>query len=187
MRIATVDGVRTLLVTHRPSGLAVVVDASIVVKWLAREQDSEAATRVMVDDRPLTAPDLLPVEVANVFWKKVRRGDMPTTELRPAITNLLAVDIELHHSTALLNRATHLAVETGHPVYDCLYLALATDMGAALATADRRLRQTAHDLGVELWGERPSSARQYAVTRFVVMIAARDPSSSHQRALSERR
>jgi len=106
VRIATVDGVRTLLVTHRPSGLAVVVDASIVVKWLAREQDSEAATRVMVDDRPLTAPDLLPVEVANVFWKKVRRGDMPTTELRPAITNLLAVDIELHHSTALLNRAT---------------------------------------------------------------------------------
>jgi predicted nucleic acid-binding protein len=42
-------------------------------------------------------------------------------------------------------------VETGKPVYDCLYLALATDIGVALATADRRLRQTAHDVGISLW------------------------------------
>ncbi|PYP99716.1 MAG: PIN domain nuclease [Acidobacteria bacterium] len=130
---------------------AVVVDASIVVKWLAHEPDSEPATRVIVDGGPLTAPDLLPVEVANVLWKKIRRGDMTTAELQPAITALLALGIGLYQSTPLLSAAAHLAVTTGHPVYDCLYLALATDTGVALATADRRLQQTAHDIGVSLW------------------------------------
>lgn len=129
----------------------VVVDASIVVKWLAHEPDSEPATRLIVDGGPLMAPDLLPVEVANVLWKKVRRGDMTVGDLQPAIATLLELGVELHDSTLLLSRAAHLAVELGHPVYDCLYLALAADSRVALATADRRLRQTARDVRISLW------------------------------------
>ena len=34
--------------------------------------------------------------------------------------------------------ALRLGAELDHPVYDCLYLALALERGAALATADRR-------------------------------------------------
>lgn len=36
-------------------------------------------------------------------------------------------------------------------VYDCVYLALCADRGAALATADARLRDAARDIHVKLW------------------------------------
>jgi predicted nucleic acid-binding protein len=130
---------------------SLVVDASIVVKWLAREADSESALRIVVGGNPLAAPDLLPVEVANVLWKKTRRGDMTTEEMRPAITSLLDFGLELHQSVGLLARAADLAVSTGHPVYDCLYLALAAKTNAVLATADRRLQETAVSIGISVW------------------------------------
>jgi predicted nucleic acid-binding protein len=93
----------------------------------------------------------LPVEVANVLWKKTRRGDMTTEEMRPAITSLLDFGLELHQSVGLLARAADLAVSTGHPVYDCLYLALAAKTNAVLATADRRLQETAVSIGISVW------------------------------------
>jgi len=38
-----------------------------------------------------------------------------------------------------------------HPVYDCVYLALAADQSAPIATADRRLRAAATTAGVAVW------------------------------------
>jgi predicted nucleic acid-binding protein len=43
----------------------------------------------------------------------------------------------------LLPRAIELAFDLQHPIYDCVYLALAEREKAALITADRRLIATA--------------------------------------------
>jgi len=133
------------------AGAPVVVDASIAVQWFANEPESERAARLLVDERPLLAPDLMPVEAANAWWKKVRRREMEVSDLGQAIVNLLALGIVLHPSAALLSRAARLAVEVGHPVYDCLYLVLASDRGARLATADEGLRRAARSTGVGIW------------------------------------
>ena len=53
-------------------------------------------------------------------------------------------------SAALLPSAARPAVELGHPVYDCLYLALAAAHAAPIATADERLRQAAKRIGVRI-------------------------------------
>jgi predicted nucleic acid-binding protein len=45
-------------------------------------------------------------------------------------------------------RALEVAGRLDHPVYDCLYLALAEAHGAGLATADRALRDHALSLGI---------------------------------------
>jgi predicted nucleic acid-binding protein len=45
--------------------------------------------------------------------------------------------VELVASDGLLERALELAVALKHPVYDCLYLALALDRGARVVSADR--------------------------------------------------
>jgi predicted nucleic acid-binding protein len=128
-----------------------VVDASIAVQWIAREPGSEAAATLLLGQQPLLAPDIMPVEVANALWKKVRRRDLPEADLGGALTRLLASDIVLSPTVSLLLRATRLAVQTGHPVYDCVYVALAEQQGAALATADIRLGRTARDCGLPLW------------------------------------
>lgn len=131
-----------------------VVDASIAVQWIAREPGSESAATLLLGQQPLLAPDIMPVEVANALWKKVRRRDLPEADLAAALTRLLASDLVLSPTLSLLLRAARLAVETGHPIYDCVYLALAEQQGASLATADIRLSQTARSRGLPLWKPR---------------------------------
>jgi predicted nucleic acid-binding protein len=128
-----------------------VVDASVAVQWFAREPGSEAAALLVGGDQPLVAPDIMPLEVANALWKKTRRGDVPAGELQPAVTRLLASDITLVSTVSLLERALRLAVELGHPVYDCVYIVLAEDRGAPLATGDARLRAAARARGLRAW------------------------------------
>ena len=53
--------------------MPLVVDASIAVKWVLPEPDSERA-RALILRGDLTAPDLLRLEVANALWKQARRG-----------------------------------------------------------------------------------------------------------------
>lgn len=128
-----------------------MVDASVAVQWFAREPDSEVATRLLEADQPLVAPDIMPLEVANALWKKTRRGDVPVADLQPAVTRLLASDVTLVSTVSLLERAVRLAVEIGHPVYDCVYIVLAEARGVPLATSDERLRAAARARGVPGW------------------------------------
>lgn len=67
------------------------------------------------------------------------------------MTNLLALGIAWTPSAVLLRPAARLAVEVGHPVYDCLYLTLAASHSAPLA--DDRLRRAAERLGVRAWSD----------------------------------
>jgi predicted nucleic acid-binding protein len=129
----------------------VVVDASIAFLWFANELDQSGAERLLETELPLLAPDLMAVEVTNAWWKKLRRREMETADVEQAVTNLLALEISWTPSSVLLRPAARLAVELGHPVYDCVYLALAASRAAPLATADERLRQAAERVGVAIW------------------------------------
>lgn len=142
---------------RRLTGAApVVVDASIAVQWFSREPGSDSAERLMEGEHPLIAPDIMPVEAANAWWSKVRRRDMTREDLDQAIVNLLALDIVWISTVDSLTRAAGLAVEIGHPVYDCVYLALSVERGASLASADVRLRGAAGRLGLPVWEARGS-------------------------------
>jgi len=129
----------------------VVVDASIAFLWFANEPDRWGAQRLLETESALLAPDLMAVETTNAWWKKLRRHEMDMADVEQAVTNLLALGIAWTASAALLRPAARLAVELGHPVYDCVYLALAASHSAVLATADEPLRRGAERLGVRIW------------------------------------
>jgi len=129
----------------------IVIDASIAFLWFANEPDRFGADELLESEATLLAPDLMAVEATNAWWKKLRRHEMERADVEQAITNLHALGIAWTPSAMLLPSAARLAVELGHPVYDCLYLALATSHGARLATGDARLRRAAEGLGVKLW------------------------------------
>jgi predicted nucleic acid-binding protein len=131
----------------------IVVDASIAAAWLVNDAASEFAARLLLVEDELAAPDLIGCEVGNVLWKRVIRGE---TELKTAdrlLLDLQAIGMTLVPGGSLLRPALHLAVEINHPVYDCLYFALAQQQSALLATVDRRMSAAASRLHrpVALW------------------------------------
>ncbi len=119
--------------------MTVVVDASVAVKWVIPEVLSEQAQSVRGGADRLLAPDLLLPEAANALWKKLTRREISAGEAAQAIDLLMASGLDLRPSGPLLGRALALARRLRHPVYDCIYLALAQAEGATLITADRRL------------------------------------------------
>ena len=134
--------------------MRIVIDASIALKWVVPEPDSDAANAVRIDE--LIAPSLWLVEAANALWRLIRLGEI-TTEA--AFSRLIAlanapvssVPVEPHVEAAL-----KLATEIDHPVYDCLYLALALHYATEVVTADRRfaaaVARSAHAGRVRLLG-----------------------------------
>jgi predicted nucleic acid-binding protein len=114
-----------------------IVDASVVIKWAVDEPGSELATLLL--DHPLSAPDLLGPECANVLWKKVMRGELSAPEAETMAAALEKADIALHPTRPLWRAAVSTAVALRHPAYDCIYLCLAEALAQPLVTAVERL------------------------------------------------
>jgi predicted nucleic acid-binding protein len=115
-----------------------VIDASIAVKWVVEEQGTPQALALRRRAK-LIAPELLVAECANILWKKVQRGELLKEEALLAARLLQGAEIELLPMRPSLEAATRLAIELGHPAYDCLCLALAIEHDCQFVTADDRL------------------------------------------------
>lgn len=115
-----------------------VLDASVAVKWFLEEEHSEAALRLLDARHHLHAPDFSLLELDHVLAKRMRRGELETSEaweIRQAIRTLPV----LRHRFELFSElAFELAAASGRGIYDCVYLALALVLGVEVVTADRR-------------------------------------------------
>jgi predicted nucleic acid-binding protein len=119
--------------------MALIVDASVAIKWFIDEPGSEVARRLWDDEPDLLAPDLIVPEVCNAAWRKVRLGQSDAAQAKEIAARLRHGVLELRPTAPLATRAMELALDLDHPVYDCFYLALAQAERASLVTADRRL------------------------------------------------
>ena len=115
-----------------------VVDASVVAAAFFQEDHAAAARAILVAGGELHAPDLLPVEVANVIWKRHGRREIDEAEARGLLADCLRLPLRISPSGGLVEPALELALRTNRTVYDCLYLALAVKAKAVLVSADRR-------------------------------------------------
>lgn len=121
-----------------------VVDASVGMKWLVAEADSDAADilldRARAGSIALLAPDVFAPEVANAVWKRARLlREISDEEAHGLIARLQRVMPALVSSVGLLTQALELALAFRAPVYDSLYVALALRDGSTLVSADRAL------------------------------------------------
>lgn len=121
----------------------VVVDASIVIKWLLTEPDSGAAlsqrrawqARGMIP----AAPDFLLIELHNILWKKLQRGELTAEAPILAYGPTFRLEVNWFPFEPLLPLAWQLAIACQVSIYDALYAALAQHLHAFFCTADTHL------------------------------------------------
>ena len=117
--------------------MRLVVDASVAIKWVVEEADTEQALSIHRFD--LIAPELMFSECCNALWKASHRGKITATDALERIDALHAVILTIVPAQSLAKRALDIALTLDHPAYDALYLAMAERHGTRVVTADVRL------------------------------------------------
>jgi predicted nucleic acid-binding protein len=120
---------------------AVCFDASVYVKSLVEESDSELAHALIADAATrrlrLVGPAFLPAEVLSVLRCKVARGETSADEGAEAITAFFGFPVHYLDDLATFREAWRIAGELAMPtVYDSVYLAVALAHDAPYWTAD---------------------------------------------------
>lgn len=147
--------------------MRVAVDASIAVKWFVTEQWTDESRRLLARNIERCAPDLILSETANVMWKKARRQEIQTPHRYFSEIRRLPDILLLRRCQELFVRASAIALEIDHPVYDCFYLACAEGDGVPLVTADKQLKAASDGhLAIDVWhiGDEDVNRRILAVT-----------------------
>jgi predicted nucleic acid-binding protein len=128
----------------------VVLDASVILKWLledpSREPDTEKAfalVEYVVSGRlEILQPAHWLAEVAAVAARLVPQSAVGDVEM------LAAFEFPTTDSPIVIRRATNLAIETSHHLFDTLYHAVALEHeDARLVTADERYYGKAEGYG----------------------------------------
>ena len=118
---------------------AVIVDASVALKWFVAEEDSAMADALLGRAEMIHAPLLLRAELANALWRNWRKGEIDAEQARSSVSSIGRVVGRWHDTHRLVGQALEWSLSHDHPVYDFCYLALAKTMGLPLVTADERL------------------------------------------------
>jgi predicted nucleic acid-binding protein len=116
-----------------------VVDASVAIKWFVLEADSDKALELIAPNHTLIAPDLLLLEVIALLSRRVREGVVSLVAAKADMADLPRFFASITPSNDVTEAAFELSLTIRHPLYDCIYLALAEKLGVQMITADGKL------------------------------------------------
>ncbi len=118
-----------------------VLDTTVLANYFlgttSKRLESSTLLRLPLE---FAAPDLWRAELANVFWKGIRAGHLSYGEalkMLPLANELISITVG---SQELWSSALTLAKEADHPVYDCLFVALAIMEDSMVVSYDLRLK-----------------------------------------------
>ena len=139
-----------------------VADASVACKWHFDEEDAPLARALLLRGDEIAAPDSLLSEFANAVSRKIREEGFPPEGAGEMMALVVRQVTRLVPVRELLLPALDMSVALRHPIYDCLYLALAEREGAVLVTDDRAFLRKAAD---SRWRKHVVSLRDFAKKR----------------------
>ena len=122
---------------------SIVLDASAVVRIIEGAEAASPFQEAVLQADLVLAPELMLTEVANALWRLQRAGQLEVDGLQRRLSRAVELVDVIEPDRHLQAEALALACHLDHPVYDCLYLALARREAAVLVTADQRLQQLA--------------------------------------------
>lgn len=127
----------------------IVLDASVVFKWLVEEGDSGRAIKYLTDHisgaEAIAVPELLFYELANVLSTKF---NLTPLESREAFKSIWDIELESHHlGLNDYQRVIHWSNKLNLSGYDAAYITLAEKLGSEFVTADAKLYRSCSELG----------------------------------------
>ncbi len=132
----------------------IVIDASLAVKWYLEEALSEIAVDLLLEMSPhISVPDTFCVEVASTLVREANMDKAKSADARNALARFKALCVgggirTLRMTPAALDIAANIAIDLGHPLKDCIYLALAMELDCELVTCDAKFAAKAKGV----WG-----------------------------------
>lgn len=137
---------------------AVVVDASVAVKWhLITEDDALVSGRVLAayvkGGFDMHAPQHIRYEVPSAITiaSRGRQPRLSVDEARDAIDEFLDIRMTLYSDDDLVREAFAAVQKFGCAFYDGLYVALAQRLALPFVTADRKLYDLIADAPGAVW------------------------------------
>ena len=129
--------------------MRLVVDASVVVKWLfadpEREEHTELATTLMSAIVRQQIPAVQPIHWLAEVGAVLARATPDKAE--QDIVLLSALGLAVQDGPEILQRACRLAIDLNHHLFDTLYHAVALETKSVLVTADEQYLFKARDIG----------------------------------------
>ena len=125
-----------------------IVDASAIGAVLLVERDA-AWVSEQTDGIELVAPAILPFEVGNICWKRLRHSAAEADSVM-AIWTAWTASLPVRLVMPDLKGTLRLAYETALTFYDASYVRVALDHHADLISLDVRLVREARKLGVHV-------------------------------------
>jgi predicted nucleic acid-binding protein len=123
--------------------LACVLDASAAVRLILADPAAADLAERVGGAALVLAPELMLTELANTLWKLQRADRLNELDPQELLAEARELVDRLEPDRHLQAEALALACHLNHPVYDCLYLALARREAASLISSDRRLNALA--------------------------------------------
>ena len=132
--------------------MSLVVDASVTIAWLFRDERAEPARRALrtVVEDGAAVPSLWRLEVANALRNAIRRQRCDEGYVTRCLERLGRLPIAIDPESALRawGPTRQLSIEHDLTLYDAAYLELAIRGRHPLASADSALITAARKLGL---------------------------------------
>lgn len=97
----------------------------------------------------LEAPNFVKIELVNVLRKAHFLNKIPRETLEQVYNDGIALITNFHDNEVLLDLAKDISFQLNHPIYDCLFLALALKINMPFLSSDTRLLVKAESLGIK--------------------------------------
>ena len=117
-----------------------IVDASVIVKWFAKEEDFEKSVELrdkhLSKEIVLIVPELLFLEVMNALRYK-EKNEEKIIEINKMLWGFQLNIQKINNN--ILEKAIKIAIKYNFTIYDSIYIALSQMYGCELITADEAL------------------------------------------------
>jgi len=127
-----------------------VIDASMAATWTLEDEKIEAGDKIMEETKKskIMVPDLFWHEYRSILLTKHRRGKLKREKIAILLKDLRSLEIK-EFCIEADNTVISLAFQHNLSAYDAVYLALAIQEKAIMATNDKKLLQAAIAQGLE--------------------------------------
>lgn len=130
----------------------VAVDASVCLKWVFEEEDSEKARNLLTLSEKgnilLLAPEIWEYEIVNGFASAILKKKLSYAQSKKLLKMILKASPQMISTHDLLLKSLENCYKYKISAYDSAYVTLAAENRIILASADEKLVQKVNDPNV---------------------------------------